>query len=220
MKISNYHEFERLVEEYKILPFSDLVPDYPSLAAVASNNNWHTGLESDPWLWRVKIVKEGTSAYGKFFGTKASFIHLSLFPQIKTVLTTGRTVKERYHDGLLSQTAYRIYKILTDQGNIDSRNLRKMAGLAAKEDKKEYEKSLNELQNFCDIVITGTKDSDNDSGWSSMCFELSDYWLSNTQLSGTALSLETAKDQLKAQLTTTCTERAYKYFAKKLRLEG
>ncbi len=70
MSISTYPEFVQLVGQYKIFPFSDLIPEHPSLTSVVSSDSWHTGTELDPWLWRVKIVKDEHAAYGKFFGTK------------------------------------------------------------------------------------------------------------------------------------------------------
>jgi hypothetical protein len=108
---------------------------------------------------------------------------------------------------------------LADQGTLDSRSLRKIAGLDAKEDKKNYEKSLIELQNFCDIVITGAQESDNDSGWSSMCYECSDEWLRRARLSAVPLPIENAKHELRAELNKSSTEKAFKYFAKKMRLD-
>jgi hypothetical protein len=177
-------------------------------------------LDSDPWLWRVKIVNEAISAYGKFFGTKATFIHVSLFPEIKTILSSNRSIEERYRDGLISIAAYDLYKILLDHGNIDSRNLRKSAGLNDKEDKKVYERALVELQNFGDVVITGAKESDNESGWSSMCYELADSWLTKVGIRENLISIDDAKTLVTAHLSQTCSDQSYKYLAKKLYLKG
>jgi len=107
---------------------------------------------------------------------------------------------------------------LLEHGNLDSRRLRKLSGLDTKEDKKEYEKSLVELQNQGDVVITGAKENDTDSGWSSMCYELSEQWLQSIPISGQDYSMEEANDILREELTKTCSTNAYKYFAKKLRL--
>ncbi|SDE06605.1 hypothetical protein SAMN02799630_04678 [Paenibacillus sp. UNCCL117] len=220
MGVSNYDEFIQLVEKFKIFPFSDFVPEYPSLTAVTANNHWHTGNETDPWLWRIRIVQDGIAAYGKFFGSKACFIHTQLFPVVRSILTSGKTVDERYKDGLISSTAYHIYKVLKEHGNMDSRNLRKLSGLDAKEAKKEYEKSLVELQNYGDVVITGTaKQNDNDSGWSSMCYEPSELWIKSNKGPKDNVSLNDAKMLLAAELSRICTDKSYKYFAKKLHLE-
>ncbi|MCQ6557380.1 AlkZ-related protein [Paenibacillus mendelii] len=135
MKPIHYQEFVQLAEAYRILPFSDFVPEYPALTTAASHNDWHTGTDTDPWLWRLRIVQDGVAAYGKFFGSKLSFIHVDLFPVVKSILTSDRSAEERYQDGMMSATAYHMYKILMEQGNVDSRHLRMLSGLDSKEEK-------------------------------------------------------------------------------------
>ncbi|OBZ07679.1 MULTISPECIES: hypothetical protein [Bacillales] len=220
MSISTYPEFVKLVGEYKIFPFSDLIPDHPSLSALVPSDSWHTETEFDPWPWRVKIVKDEHAAYGKFFGSKASFIHIDLFPYIQPLLTLGKSVDERYNNGLMSQHAKNIYHIVKEAGNIDSRLLRKESQLTAKEQKKDYDRALVELQNFADIVITGAQESDFEGGWSSMCFESSGHWLQATlgkELPATD-DLSEVRGIVKAELSEVCSEKALKYLDKKLRL--
>lgn len=220
MHTSTYEEFVELVKQYKIFPFSDLIPEHPSLTSVASDNGWHTGDELDPWLWRVKIVEDEHAAYGKFFGTKASFIQVDLFPQIHSLLTREQSVEERYNNGLMSQHARDIFNIINEAGNIDSRNLRKESGLTHKDQKKDYERALVELQNFADIVITGAQETDFEGGWSSMCYETSQHWLNKTlgrEVAATA-DLDSVRASVKEELSEVCTAKAMKYLDKKIKL--
>lgn len=218
VKITNYEQFIELVEKFKIVPFSEVIPEYPSLTVAASDNQWHTENESDPWTWRTRIVQDDLAAYGKFFGSKVIFVHKPLFPSVKKILTTGKTVEERYQDGLLSRTANHIYSVIHEQGSIDSRNLRKVSGLHVREDKKEYERALVELQNFGDIVITGAaKQNGNEASWSSMCYQTSDAWLEVHQDNNQ--SVEDAKAIVLHEIRNTCTPKALKFFDKKLDLQ-
>jgi len=220
MKTLSYDEFVQLVEQYKIFPFSEFIPEYPSLISAAANNEWHTENDTDPWTWRVQIVHDGIAAYGKFFGSKVTFIEAQLFPIVRTILTSNKDVQERYNDGLMSRTAYHIYNIISEHDRIDSRTLRRAAGLSAKEDKKEYERALVELQNSGDIVITGAvKQNEDVAGWSSMCYQLSEQWLNELKIHEPNISVEDAKQQLKAVLIENCSTKAYRYFAKKLQLD-
>lgn len=119
----------------------------------------------------------------------------------------------------MSQNAKNIYNIIKEAGNIDSRHLRKESSLTDKEQKKDYERALVELQNFADIVITGAQESDFDGGWSSMCFESSDHWLNVTLGRNTSPvdDLSRARAAVKAELSQVCTEKALKYLDKKLK---
>ncbi|WP_424767621.1 AlkZ-related protein [Paenibacillus sp. sgz302251] len=219
MNISIYPEFVHLVKQFKIFPFSDLIPEHPSLTAVVADNVWHTGTELDPWLWRVKIVQDEHAAYGKFFGSKLTFIQVGFFPSVQMLLSQGKSVEERYGSGLMSKDARNIFSIIKEAGRIDSRNLRKASGLTPKEQKKDYERALVELQNFADIVITGAQESDFDGGWSSMCFESAEHWLNVTLGRKPAApdNLASAKAAVKAELSSVCTEKAMKYLDKKLK---
>lgn len=219
MDALQYEDFVQMVKKYKILPFSSFIPDYPSLTAAAVNNHWHDETEADPWIWRLKIVHDGFAAYGKFFGDKLCFIETDLFPIVMTVLTLNKSVDERYKDGLISRTAYHLYKVIMLHGNIDSRNLRKESGLNAKEDKKEYEKALVELQNNGDVVITGAKKpNDNEAAWSSMCYEPAATWIQSIEHKE-HLYIDEAKELLSSELLSICSEKSYKFFNKKLKLD-
>lgn len=216
MKITTYDEFVRLVETYRIFPFAELAPEHPALTVVTVDDAWHTEQDTDPWLWRIRIAQEGAAAYGKFFGAKAAFIDKGLFPAIRAILTGNQTVGEKFEAGVLSRAAHRIYGIIGDGGNVDSRNLRKEAGFGAKEDKKEYDKALNELQGGGYIVITGS--AKQKESWSSMCYQTSEDWVREVLGSGSGMTVEEAKRQVSETMAAICSEKAYAYFAKKLGL--
>lgn len=216
MNIATYEQFVQLVEQYRIFPFAELAPEHPALTTVTEASAWHTEQATDPWLWRIRIAQDGSAAYGKFFGGKASFIDSRLYPAVQTILTGNQSPRERFEAGTMARAAYRIYEILSEQGNTDSRQLRKEAGLAGKEDKKEYDKALNELQSGGYIVITGS--AKQKESWSSMCYETSETWLQSVSGSSDQLSVEEAKRQVAEALAPVCTEKAYAYFAKKLGL--
>ncbi|ANY76314.1 hypothetical protein BBD41_29155 [Paenibacillus ihbetae] len=219
MSTISYEEFVQLVEKNKILPFAAFIPDYPSLTAAADHNDWHSGSGTDPWLWRIRIVQDGVAAYGKFFSDKACFIQTDYFPIVRSLLSSGKTIEVRYNDGLISRTAYHIYKVLCEHGNIDSRNLRKLTGLDKKENKKEYETSLVELQNYGDVVITGAaKQNEDNSGWNSMCYQPSELWLSSIQARSEDVLVDDARIRLKSELSEICSEKSFRFFAKKLAL--
>ncbi|MFD0961493.1 AlkZ-related protein [Paenibacillus chungangensis] len=216
MEITTYDEFAQLVERYRIFPFAAFVPEHPALTTVTAESAWHTETETDPWLWRIRIAQEGKATYGKFFGAKAAFIQSELFPAMMTLMTGNRTAKERFEAGSMSRAAYRIYDVIRENGNVDSRSLRKEAGFGAKEDKKEYDKGLNELQSGGYIVITGS--ARQNESWSSMCYETSESWLRSVLEDYESLSVEDAKRRVQETLGSACSEKAYAFFAKKLGL--
>lgn len=220
MDILQYRQFIELVQTYKIFPFASFVPDYPSLTALTVHNDWHKETDTDPWGWRIRIAQDGEAAYGKFFGDKACFIDKALFPAIQTALTNNKTVEERYYDGLISHTAWRMYNIIIENEHIDSRELRKLSGLHEKDSKREYDKALVELQNNADVVITGSaKSSENDAGWNSMCFMSANAWLTSIHSNHETLTVAEAQTEIIEALKVHSSEKAMQYFVKKLKLD-
>jgi hypothetical protein len=217
MSSFTYDHFVELVQSYLIVPFASLIPDHPSLTTSVPDDVWHTGDELDPWLWRVKIVADGHAAYGKFFGSKLTFVRTDLFPLVRAALSRNKSIEARYQDGLLSQHARKLYSIIQESGSIDSRQLRKLSGLAHKDQKKEYERALIDLQNGGDIVISGAQETDAEGGWSSMCYETAEQWLARTGMSAPA-SLAEARAELQARLGAVCSVKAMTYLNKKLGL--
>jgi len=216
MKVKTYEQFVRQVERNRIYPFSSFIPEHPSLTEDASDCEWHsdTDTENDPWQWRVRIVKDRHAAYGKFLGGKLAFIHMEFFPYLRSLLSRGTSAEQKYRDGLLSREAYRIYQVIEEAGSIDSRRLRKSAGLDAKEHKKDYDKALIELQTFGEIVVTGADWDESESGWKSMCYETAEHWLGNTHTA--SVDANQAKEKLEAELLPLWSDKAYRYLLKKL----
>lgn len=81
-----------VVEHLGILPLSSFIPDHPSLVSITRDDAWHTGLVTDPWLWRDRFAGEGVAAYGRFLASKPVLISGQLFPLIQCVLSPNEKV--------------------------------------------------------------------------------------------------------------------------------
>lgn len=65
LKISSYVEAVQLINEVGILPLAPLIPNHPSLYRNTLDEQWLTGTEADPWLWRTRLPSDGAAAYWK-----------------------------------------------------------------------------------------------------------------------------------------------------------
>ena len=70
---------------------------------------WLTGTEADPWLWRTRLPSDGTAAYGKFIKKKPVLISRELFPWVKVILGSNLSIEVRYQQGLISKDALVLY---------------------------------------------------------------------------------------------------------------
>ncbi|MGV3466852.1 MAG: AlkZ-related protein [Heyndrickxia sp.] len=217
-KIITYKEAVEVVNEVGILPLSSLIPDFPSLDTITLKENWHTGTELDPWLWRAQFPVDGVAAYGKFMKKKAVLISLEMLPLAKAVLGSERTIKQRYEDGLISGEALELFSIIREEEGIDTRVLRAKSGMKEKEKKKPFDQALQELQSSMDIVISGTKEKQNElgekNGWSSTSYETIHNWARNHNTVIAGIDMDEAKERLKKHLSNKCSSESMKAFAK------
>ncbi|WP_058302703.1 AlkZ-related protein [Gorillibacterium timonense] len=216
--ITTYEEALQLVQTYGILPLVPSVPNHPSLSASTAAEAWHTGLESDPWKWRVHFPSSGDAAYGKFFRGKSILIAADLFPLLRLVAKRGGSIKERYHDGLLPKEAVDLYEIIRTSGGIDTRELRGAAGMKAKTSKADYDRSIKALTEAMDIVVTGAhirRNADGEpSGWSSVSYSTAEAWMEASDIEPESLQLKAAARLVRERLEEAASPEAMKFFEK------
>ena len=89
-----------LLRSVGFLPlFSNNIPGF-SVEEHTLAEHWWTGEDSDPWEWRHILSSHPETAYGKFFGKKAGFIHRDWFPVFANYRRNGYDFDALYEDGL------------------------------------------------------------------------------------------------------------------------
>jgi hypothetical protein len=217
---TTFAEAAEVVQHFGILPLSSFIPDHSSLASITQPGAWHTGSDSDPWLWRDRFAMEGIAAYGRFLADKPLLVSREVFPILKCALAPAETVEERYAAGLLAKATLRIFNCIQESDDIDVRTLRTLAGMQHTSDKSAFDRSLNELQNTAEVVIAGISErlnpQGNKSGWNSTCYTLASKWMQRHGIAQVHLSPEQAKTQLYAWIEPRWEASALQYLRKRL----
>jgi hypothetical protein len=218
VSLKTFEEASRYVREIGILPLSSFIPDYVSLESLTVHEQWHTGLESDPWLWRDRFAGAGVAAYGRFFAKKPVLVAAELFPLVKNIIEEPYSVEERYEDGLVSKATVDLYHAVVEQEGIDVKALRAKIDMKSKESKNEFDRALIELQSTGNLVIAGISDRLNDngvkSGWNSTCYMTAEHWMELHGLQKSDLPTPEAKAALRKLLQERCGEKALAYLYK------
>jgi hypothetical protein len=135
-KVNTYEEACQLIKEKGIVPLAGFIPNHPSLDSVTEKQQWHTGKDTDPWLWRARFPREGIAAYGKFFKKKSVLISPNLFHLVRVIAGDDRSMEERYEAGLVSKTDVKIYQATQEAGEIETRALRASVGIRQRKTRK------------------------------------------------------------------------------------
>lgn len=215
-----FAEAAEVIAHLGILPLSSFIPDHPSLTSITRPDAWHTGADTDPWLWRDRFAIEGIAAYGRFLGDKPLLVSREVFPLMQCVLAPGEMLEERYAAGLVAKETLRIYDCISESDDIDVRTLRKLTGMQHTSDKSAFGRSLNELQNAGEVVISGISErlneQGNKSGWNSTCYMLADNWMQRHGIEKEYLSREQAREKLFAWIEPRWEASAVQYLKKRI----
>ena len=217
--VNTYEEAGDVVEHLGIVPLSSFIPDHPSLVSITQDSAWHTGMDTDPWLWRDRFAGEGVAAYGRFLADKPLLISREMFPLIRCLLAASETVADRYTAGILARPAARIYECIRENDGIDVRTLRMLTGMQHTSDKRAFDRSLTDLQSTADIVISGISERLNEhgnkSGWNSTCYMLADHWMERHGIASVLRTREEAQTKLYAWIEQRWDESAVRYLKRK-----
>lgn len=217
--VTTYEEACQAVQHWGLLPLSSFIPDHPSLEAITPREAWHTGLQSDPWLWRDRFAVEGTAAYGRFIAGKPLLVSRELFPLVACLLGSTKTVAERFQAGVLARSTLKIYGLIAEHDGIDVKTLKKLADMQDKGEKNAFDHALVDLQGSAEIVISGLADRLNEhgnkSGWNSTCYMLAPRWMEQAHIEAASLTPEAARAGLQDWSASRWEASAQAYIEKK-----
>lgn len=177
--LHTYNDFAAYLTGVGFMPLSNNKPGFASLASLTEEQAWHTGKETDPWIWRKRIAEEKKATYGKFFDKKPAFISLEWLPYFLAARRGALTVVEIYEQGQLSQRAKDVYDLFDQREQIAAHEIKPL--LARDIGKTELENALNELQMGLFLTISGAEQKTNARGeaygWPSICLMKMENWV-------------------------------------------
>jgi hypothetical protein len=178
-KVTEYKDFLDILEEVGFMPLSNNCLDYINLSGLTEEKEWHTGLDTDPWAWRVRTESEHKAAYAKLFDKKPGFIACDWYPLFLATRRKGRSFKDMYSDGYISNYAKQIYELFNENNVLAVHEIKSLCGFT-KETNSKYEAAMIELQMGMFITINGTKQKINSRGeafgWPSTAYSTVETW--------------------------------------------
>lgn len=218
--VTTYKEMSEVIAKLGIVPLASLIPEHPSLNGLTKAENWHTGSELDPWGWRAQFPGEGLAYYGKFIKKKAILVSRDWFPAFVKAAGSAKELEERYNNGLASREALTLLQVIRANEGIDTRQLRSLGDMKAKEKKTAFDNAVTELQGTLDIVISGVQARQNDlgevNGWSSTSFETVGHWMEIHGLTPYEGSREEAIAWLRSRMDANWSPAAIAWISKAL----
>ncbi|MBT3319300.1 MAG: hypothetical protein HN948_02225 [Clostridia bacterium] len=178
-KVNDYEAFAALVEKMGFMPFANNKVGYPNLDSL-TDNEWHTGEETDPWRWRVRIERDHRALFGKFFFGNPGFISTSRIADFASVRRNGLVFDELYFDGVLPRECKPIYDAIEDEGVLAVHEIKTICRFD-KSSNAKFESAMKAMQMYMLITISGQKRKFNkrgeEYGWPSNAFSTLETWV-------------------------------------------
>jgi hypothetical protein len=143
---------------------------FPSLWVAKAGNRPVADNHDDPghvtWQWKDKLLGSGVWYYAKILRKKATMIAPKVAPYFYALSNNFGSPEEDYltlyEQGRLTLEEKSIYKVLLEQGALDTITLRKAAHLSNHENESRFNKALTDLQVDFKIAPIGVCET---GGW-------------------------------------------------------
>jgi hypothetical protein len=153
-RIEDVYAAERFVEDVGFCSaLTDSRRPGPSLyVAVCGRRDAHSprNVQKDPetslaWTLKDQVMRRGRCFYGKVLRGQATFISARLVPAFNTLLGCSRNMESK----VLSRDAQVILKVLRNEWEMATRDLRQASGIT---EKSRFDKALAQLQRTLKVI--------------------------------------------------------------------
>lgn len=164
-KLCTYEDFLERVDELGFMAFSNILEGLPSLVSETPEGIWHTGdTETDPWRWKDRAAEEKRLAFGCILGGNKGFVSARLYPVFYAACHPGQSMEERRYNGLVSQTAWELWRLSEDRNALDTGEIRRLMNVSKKKGAGRVDAAISELQQYFYITVAGSRQKTDKSG--------------------------------------------------------
>lgn len=151
--IKTFDEFASYLDEVGFMTLSGNPLGYPNLSTLTEPGQWHTNLDTDPWLWKTRIVEERSASYAKLFLGLPGFISRAWYPVFLAARRGGDSFDDAWEKGVMSPEARRIYQLFDGRTRLAAHEIKQLGGFT--QTKSRYESAMAALQTGMLITVSG-----------------------------------------------------------------
>lgn len=152
--LETYEQFVRYLEAVGFMTLSGCPLGMPGLSELTVPDQWHTGLDTDPWQWKTRVVLERRAAYAKLFFRQPAFITAEWYPFFLAVRRGRRSFEDAWEEGSMSTEARRIHELFGSRSVLALHEIKRLGGFAGKSGGK-FESAMTALQTSMFLTVSG-----------------------------------------------------------------
>lgn len=153
--LMNYEDFLDRVETLGFLSLTPLLPGLPSLGGETPENLWHTGLDTDPWVWKDRAAEEKRLAYGCILGGHKGFISKRMYAIFYAAYHPLLSMPERWAGGTINQRTWQVWQLFEESEVLNISQVRQTLGVSRKQGANAVDNAIQQLQKEFSITVDG-----------------------------------------------------------------
>jgi hypothetical protein len=153
--LMTYEDFLDRVETLGFLSLSPILPGLPSLGGETPENLWHTGLDTDPWVWKDRAAEEKQLAYGCILGGHKGFISQRMYAIFYAAYHPLLSMPERWAAGTINQRTWQVWQLFEENEVLNISQVRQTLGVSRKQGASAVDNAIQQLQQEYYITIDG-----------------------------------------------------------------
>jgi len=155
--LATYEAFIARVEAVGFMALSPLLPGFPSLGGETPDSQWHTGLETDPWVWKDRAAEEKRLAFGCILGGHKGFVSARLYPLFYAAYHPAQSMPESLTAGTINQTLWQVWQLFEAKGVLNISQVRQMMGVGRKQSASAVDAAIQQLQREFYLTVDGNE---------------------------------------------------------------
>jgi len=182
VQLLKYDDFLNRVDSLGFMTLSSVLPGFPSLSDETAEENWHTGdPETDPWVWKDRVVKEKRLAFGCVLGGHKGFVSADMYSLFYTAFHPYEHMEERRASGEVSETVWKLWQIFEERTLLNTSDRRREMGVTLKKGGSKVDKAIEELQQYYYITVAGNRKKvdkyGKPYGWAANVYDKVENWV-------------------------------------------
>ncbi len=187
VRLHNYEAFITRVEALGFMPLSNILKGLPSVSSETDEGVWHTGdMDTDPWRWKDRVAAEKRLAFGCILGGHKGFVAPRMYACFFAAYHPNMSMEERWEAGLVSQAAWRIWKLFEEKKLLSTSDIRQAMGVTGKKGGSQVDSAIKEFQQNYYLTMAGNRQKMDKYGlyygWPANVYEKVTRWIPSVWL--------------------------------------
>lgn len=155
--LTQYEQFLERVDQLGLMTLSPALPGLPCLSEETAPGQWHTGADTDPWLWKDRAAADKKLAYGCILGGHKGFISAGLYAAFYAACHPAAAMPDRWSAGAVRKEAWDLWTYFESHPLTSTSEIRRDMGVTRSSGAGSLDAAVEQLEREFYITTAGVR---------------------------------------------------------------